>query len=92
MNQVGSAQQTNALKLPTFFLSFQTEERVLRVNKSEITDKNAFNRDLFETEDNHESSKDEKTWFDVFFEICYALFNPQIAKYGYLRFSSINWF
>ena len=45
------------------FLRFQTEERVLRVNKSEITGENAFNGDLFEIEDNHESSKDEKTWF-----------------------------
>ena len=51
------------MKLPAFFLSFQTEERVLRVNKSEIAGENAFNGDLFETEDNHESSKDEKTWF-----------------------------
>ena len=43
------------------FLRFQTEEQVLRVNKSEITGENAFNGDLFETENNHESSKDAKT-------------------------------
>ena len=34
-----------------------------RVNKSKITGENAFNRDLFEIEDNHESSKDEKALF-----------------------------
>ena len=51
------------MKLPAFFLGFQTEERVLRVNKSEIAGENAFNGDLFEIEDNHESSKDEKSWF-----------------------------
>ena len=51
------------MKLPAIFLSFQTEERILRVNKSEITGENAFNGNLFEIEDNHESSKDEKTWF-----------------------------
>ena len=45
------------------FLKFQTEERVLRVNKSEITGESAFNGALFETEGDHESSKDENTWF-----------------------------
>ena len=67
MYQFATAQQTSTVKIPKFFLSFQTEERVLRVNKSEITGQNAFNGDLFEIEDNHESSKDEKTWFQVFF-------------------------
>ena len=51
------------MKLPAFFLRSQTKERVLRVNKSEITGENAFNGDLFEIEDNHESSKDEKICF-----------------------------
>ena len=51
------------MKLPALFLKFQTEERVLRVNKSEIPGENSFNGDLLEIEDNHESSKDEKTWF-----------------------------
>ena len=36
---------------------------VLRVNKSETTGEKAFNGDLFEVEDNLESSNDEKTWF-----------------------------
>ena len=54
-------QQTSTVKLPTLFFRFQTKERVLRVNKSEITGENAFNADLLEIEDNHESIK--KTWF-----------------------------
>ena len=37
------------------FLRFQTKEHVLRVNKSEITGESAFNGDLFDVEDNHES-------------------------------------
>ena len=44
------------MKLPVFFMRFQTEKRILRVNKSEITSKNAFNGDLVETEDNLQSS------------------------------------
>ena len=56
-------QQTSTVKLPTVFLRFQTEERLLKVDESEITGENAFNRDLLQIEDNHESSKDEKTWF-----------------------------
>ena len=46
-----------------FFLKFQTEKRVLRVNRSETTGESAFNGDLFEIEGKHESSKDENTWF-----------------------------
>ena len=46
-----------------FFLRFQTEERILRINKSEITGENAFSGDLREIENNHEYSKDEKAWF-----------------------------
>ena len=60
------AQQTSRVKLPKFYLRFQTEERILRVKKSEITDENAFHPDFFEVEGNHEASKDEKTWFQVF--------------------------
>ena len=56
-------QQTSTAKLLAFFLRFQTEESVLRVNESEITGENTFNGDLFEIEDNHESSKDRKAWF-----------------------------
>ena len=36
---------------------------VLSVNKSETTGEKAFNGDLFEVEDNLESSNDEKTCF-----------------------------
>ena len=53
-------QQTSSLKLPASFWRFQTES-VLRVNESEITGQNVFHGDLFAIEDNHESSKDEKT-------------------------------
>ena len=80
MYQFAAAQQTSTVKLPAFFLRFQTKERILRVNESEITGENAFNRDLFETEDNHESIKDEKTWLQVFLQISYPYFNPQTAK------------
>ena len=41
-------------EITSIFLRFQTEERILRVNKSEITGENAFNGDLLEIEDNHE--------------------------------------
>ena len=55
------------MKLPAFFffffLKFLTAEHFLRVNESEITGENAFNENRFEIEDNHESSKDGKTWF-----------------------------
>ena len=47
-------------------MRFQTEEHVLRVNKSKITGENAFHGDLFETEDNHESIKPEKLGFTYF--------------------------
>ena len=53
-------QQTSTVKLPAFFLRFQTKECILRVNKSDITGENTFNGDLFEIDDNHESSKDKK--------------------------------
>ena len=58
-----AAKQTSTVKLPAFYLRVQTKEHVLRVNKSAVTDENAFHGDLFEIEDNHESSRDEKTWF-----------------------------
>ena len=56
-------QQTSTVKLLVFFFRFQTKECILSVNKSEIAGENAFNGDLFEIDDNHESSKDEKSWF-----------------------------
>ena len=58
-------QQTNTVKLPAFF-RLQTEERVLKVNKSKIIGENIFNGDHFGTEGNHESSNDEKTLLWVF--------------------------
>ena len=65
------------MKLPAlFFLKSQTEERILRVNKSEITGENAINGDLLEVEGNHESSKDENTWFLVFLKRFYPRLNP----------------
>ena len=55
MYQSASAQQTNGVKLTTFLiLLFQTEERVLRVSKSEITGENASKGDPFEIEDKHD--------------------------------------
>ena len=41
-------------------MRFQTNEHVLRVNKSEITGENAFNDDRFQIEQNRKSSKDKK--------------------------------
>ena len=59
----------STLKLPTFFLTFQAEERIIRVNKSKITGGNSFNGDNFYIEGNHGSSKNEKTLFGVFLQI-----------------------
>ena len=53
-----------------FFLRIQTKELVPRVNKKGITGENDFNGDIFGIEGNHESSKGEKTWFQVFLQIC----------------------
>ena len=69
-------QQTSTVKLLAFFLRFQTEERVLTVNKSDITRQNAFHGDIFEIEDNHEASKGEKTEFQAFLQNCYLYFKP----------------
>ena len=62
-----AAQQTSTVKLPAFFLRFQTEERVRRVNKSKITGQNTFNGDHFEIERNPESSKGKKTFWVFFY-------------------------
>ena len=48
-----ASHQTSTVKLPAIFLRFQTAERVLRVNKSKITDENTLNGDHFEIEGNH---------------------------------------
>ena len=42
------------------FLRFQTEERILRYNKSKITGENTYNGDHFQIGDNDGSSKDNK--------------------------------
>ena len=47
-------QQSSAAKFPALFLRFQTEEHVLRVNKSKITIENTFNEDHLEIEGKHE--------------------------------------
>ena len=60
----------------TFFLRLQTKERILRVNKSEITSENTFNWDHFDIEGNHESSKDEETLFLVLLQTFDQCFNP----------------
>ena len=92
MYQFAAAEQTSTEKLQSFFQRFQTEECVLRVNKSQITGENTFNGNHFGTECNHESNDDEKTLFRVFWQISDPWFNPQTAKYVYLRFSNIVWF
>ena len=51
------------MKLPTFFLKRQTKERVLKVNKSEITGENKFNGDHFEMN----QVKTEKLCFGYFY-------------------------
>ena len=88
MYQFAAARYTSTIKLPAIYLRFQTEENFLSVDKREITAENAFHGDLFEIEDNHESSKDEKTWFQVCLEICYSCLNLQTAKYVHVRFSN----
>ena len=72
-------------------MSFQTEERVVRVNKGKITCENTFNGDHFEIEGNHESGEDEGILFLVFLQIFDLCFNPWIWKFVYLRFWSIVW-
>ena len=64
------------MKLLAFFLRFETEEHVVRVNKSEITGENTIKVYHFEIEGNHESNKVEETFFLVFLKICDQCFNP----------------
>ena len=84
MYQLAFEQQTSCVKLPAIFLRFQTKKRILRVNKNEIACGNACNGDFVEIGDNHESSKDWKTCFEVFLEIYYPCYKPQTEKYVYL--------
>ena len=60
MYQLVAAQQASAAKLPAFFQKFQTEERVLNVNKSKITCENTFNEDHVPNEVNYDSNNDKK--------------------------------
>ena len=69
-------QQTSTVKLPVFFQRFQTEEHILRVNKTNNTVENTFNGDHLGTEGNHGLSNNEKNLFWVFLQICDAYFNP----------------
>ena len=57
-------------------MSFQTEELVPRVNKSEITGENSFIGDHFDTEANDHLINDEQTLFSVFLQICEQYSNP----------------
>ena len=50
--------------------------RPLRVNETDVTTENAFNRNHFGIEGNHESNNDEKNLFWVFLEIRDPCFNP----------------
>ena len=73
------------MKITTFSLRFERKERVLKINKSEITGENTFKGDLCEIEANHDPSKDEETLFLLFLLICDKCFNPKTLKYVYLR-------
>ena len=64
------------MKITSFFLRFQIEESVQRINKKKITGKNTFNKNHFGIEGNHGSSKDEKNLFWVFLQISDQCFNP----------------
>ena len=80
------------MKLRAFFLRFQTEGCVLKVNKSKVTGEFTFNGDHFEIKGSHRSSKEGKTLFYVVLQIFDRCFNPYTAKEAHLRFSSIVWF
>ena len=91
MYQFAAMQQTRTVTLPPLFWRFQTKEDILRVNKSKITAENNFSEYHFDIEGNYQSSKDKNTLLCLILQICYPCFNPQTAKFVYLRFSSIVW-
>ena len=67
MYEFPAAQQTSIVRLLAFWGIFQTEEDVLRINKSKSTGENTFNVYHFDMKSNHESSKDEIfLFFDIF--------------------------
>ena len=84
-----TAQQTSTVKLSTFFSRFESEERVLRANKSKITCKKTFDGDDLGTEGNHGLSKHKKSLFGVFSQIYDYCFNTHTPKQIYLCFSTI---
>ena len=57
------------MKLPVLFGIFQTEECILRVNKSKIPGGNTFIGYHFDIKGNHELSKDKKIFLWVFLQI-----------------------
>ena len=69
-------QQINTVKLPAIFKKFQIKERVLRVNKGEITGESTFNKVHFQIDGKQESSKDEKFLFWVSLQTSEPCFNP----------------
>ena len=67
MYQFATAKETSTAKTAAFVFSFQLEEPILKVNKSEITGEHAFKGDLLQIEDKYQSSKDEKHDLSNFF-------------------------
>ena len=61
--------QTSIVEITAFYLIYEIQEDVLRVNKSEIIGKNSFNGDYFEIETKYYWNKDEETLFWVFLQI-----------------------
>ena len=92
MYQFSACATKQYIEITVIIWSFQTEEQVLKLNKSKITGENTFHRDNFEIEGNQESSKDKENLFWIFFQICDLCFKCQTVKYVYLRFSGILWF
>ena len=85
MYQFAAAQQTSTLDLPAlFFFEISNQRARSKVSISKITGENTFNGDNFEIEGSHESSKDEKTLFCVFLQICEDCSYSQTAKEVYL--------
>ena len=52
------------------------QNNIFSINKNKITGESTFNGDHFEIEGKHESSKDKKTLFWIFLQICYRYFKP----------------
>ena len=63
------------VKLLAIFLRFQTEEQVLRDNKSKISGGKAFNGDNLQLRGNHGSTKDKERLCREFLQIFDWCFN-----------------